>query len=130
MPATFAVEGLGVGTAKAEFSRWGWAFREQPVPDFGIDAHVEPSHEGRPSGKLIALQIKAGPSYFAEAVPGGWETWERAMHDGLCQNCVKNFHDSSGIQFVVEPGSLAMFVCPPSKVHAFVGYPALHPWKS
>jgi hypothetical protein len=72
MPATFAVEGLGVGTAKAEFSRWGWAFREQPVPDFGIDAHVEPSHEGRPSGQLIALQIKAGPSYFAEAVPGGW----------------------------------------------------------
>jgi hypothetical protein len=72
MPATFAIEGLGVGTAKTEFSRWGWAFREQPVPDFGIDAHVEPSHEGRPSGKLIALQIKAGPSYFAEAVPGGW----------------------------------------------------------
>jgi hypothetical protein len=72
MPATFAVEGLGMGTAKTEFSRWGWAFREQPVPDFGIDAHVEPFHEGRLSGKLIALQIKAGPSYFAEAVPGGW----------------------------------------------------------
>jgi hypothetical protein len=61
-----------MGTAKTEFSRWGWAFREQPVPDFGIDAHVEPFHEGRLSGKLIALRIKAGPSYFAEAVPGGW----------------------------------------------------------
>ena len=31
-----------------EFSRWGWAFREQPVADFGIDAHVEPFHDGRP----------------------------------------------------------------------------------
>jgi hypothetical protein len=72
MPATFAVDGLGVGTAKTEFSRWGWAFRDQPVADFGIDAHVEPVHDGTPSGRLIALQIKAGPSYFSEAVPGGW----------------------------------------------------------
>jgi hypothetical protein len=73
MPATFAVDGLGVGTARTEFGRWGWAFREQPVPDFGIDAHVEPVADGRPLGRLIALQIKAGPSYFAQAVPGGWQ---------------------------------------------------------
>jgi hypothetical protein len=68
----FAVERLGVSAADSEFSRWGWAFREQPVADFGIDAHVEPFHDSTPSGRLIALQIKAGPSYFSEDVPGGW----------------------------------------------------------
>ncbi len=70
--STFATAALGEAAAKAEFSRWGWAFREQPVPDFGIDAHVEPFDSEEPSGKLIALQIKAGPSYFEEPVSGGW----------------------------------------------------------
>ena len=46
------------------------------------------------------------------------------------QNCVKNAQDSVAIQFVLLPESLAMFVCPPLKVHALVGYSALQPWKS
>ena len=46
------------------------------------------------------------------------------------QNCVKNAQDSVGIQFVLLPESLAMFVCPPLNVHALVGNSALHPWKS
>src|SRR6266446_5638971 len=71
MQATFAVERMGVSAAEMEFSRWGWAFREQPVADFGIDAH-EPFRDGRPSGQLIALQIKSGSSYFSQAVSGGW----------------------------------------------------------
>lgn len=69
---SFATAALGEAAAKTEFSRWGWAFREQPVPDFGIDAHAEPFKDGEPSGKLIALQIKAGPSYFKEQVAEGW----------------------------------------------------------
>ncbi|GFE81733.1 hypothetical protein GCM10011487_37330 [Steroidobacter agaridevorans] len=36
----------------------GWIFREQPIVDFGIDAHIELSVHGDPTGKLIALQIK------------------------------------------------------------------------
>jgi len=43
-----------------------WIFREQPVIDMGIDAHIELVEEGRPSGKLIAVQIKTGPSHFRE----------------------------------------------------------------
>jgi hypothetical protein len=72
MTATYAVEGLGAGAVKAEFGRWGWAFRADPVPDFGIDGHVEPAGDQAGPGHLIALQIKAGPSYFSEPVPGGW----------------------------------------------------------
>lgn len=43
-----------------------WIFREQPTDDYGIDAHIE-IHDGvYATGKLIALQIKSGPSYFKE----------------------------------------------------------------
>lgn len=54
-----AVEGIVLGDL-------GWIFREQPVVDMGIDAHIELVEEGQPSGKLIAVQIKTGPSHFRE----------------------------------------------------------------
>ena len=72
MPAMYAAEGLGAYAVSSEFSQWGWEFRAEPVAGFGIDAHVEPAAGGQPLGSPIALQIKAGPSYFAEPVPGGW----------------------------------------------------------
>jgi hypothetical protein len=40
-----------------------WVFREQS-PDFGIDAHIEVITESMATGKLIAVQIKSGASYF------------------------------------------------------------------
>jgi hypothetical protein len=40
-----------------------WGFREQTVIDFGIDAQAEVFENGKPTGKLIALQIKTGSSY-------------------------------------------------------------------
>lgn len=43
-----------------------WIFREQPIADMGIDAHLERVQEGSPDGKLLALQIKTGPSHFKE----------------------------------------------------------------
>ena len=44
----------------------GWIFREQPIADMGIDAHIERVDNGKPTGKLIALQIKTGASNFRE----------------------------------------------------------------
>jgi hypothetical protein len=47
------------------YNDFGWLFREQPVSDHGVDAHIEElDHDGKPTGKLIALQIKSGPSYM------------------------------------------------------------------
>jgi hypothetical protein len=44
---------------------FGWFFREQTVSDHGVDAQIEElDQEGKPTGKLIALQIKTGASYF------------------------------------------------------------------
>ncbi|MFF1614153.1 DUF4365 domain-containing protein [Amycolatopsis sp. NPDC058278] len=64
-------ERLGVGLADVAFTKWGWVFRNQPIGDYGIDAHVEPKTDGVASGRLVALQIKTGQSYF-EPTPEGW----------------------------------------------------------
>jgi hypothetical protein len=41
-----------------------WIFRDQPVADYGIDAHIEVVDDaGQPTGRLLALQIKTGRSY-------------------------------------------------------------------
>ncbi|MPT00927.1 MAG: DUF4365 domain-containing protein [Pseudomonas sp.] len=40
-------------------------FREQMIADMGIDAHLELVEGGRPTGKLIGIQIKTGPGNFA-----------------------------------------------------------------
>lgn len=37
-----------------------WIFREQPVADFGVDAMLETTVNGRPSGKYFGTQIKGG----------------------------------------------------------------------
>jgi hypothetical protein len=71
--ATPNVERMGVAAANLEFSSWGWAFRPQDVEDYGIDAHIEPfDGPHRPTGHLMALQIKSGGSYFGEETDGGW----------------------------------------------------------
>lgn len=60
-----AAGAIGVGeVAQLIRRRLGWIFREQYADDVGIDAHVEPVLDGDPTGKLIALQIKSGESFF------------------------------------------------------------------
>jgi hypothetical protein len=59
-------ERLGIAALDYFFAQHGWLFREQPTQDYGIDAHAEIVAEERPTGKLIAFQIKAGNSFFKE----------------------------------------------------------------
>src|SRR5258708_29082347 len=59
------IERIGVNAVEAIFlNDFGWLFREQTVSDYGIDAQVEVVENNEPTGKLIALQIKTGASYF------------------------------------------------------------------
>lgn len=44
-----------------------WFFRSQEVSDVGIDALVEILDNDEPTGKLLALQIKTGQSYFRKS---------------------------------------------------------------
>lgn len=58
-------ERLGVNATESIFlNKINWIFREQPIVDMGIDAHVEKVENGNPTGELIALQIKTGNSHF------------------------------------------------------------------
>jgi hypothetical protein len=58
-------ERIGVNAVEAITNNvFGWFFREQPIGDYGVDAQIEEMVNGRPTGKLIALQIKTGKSYF------------------------------------------------------------------
>ena len=58
-------ERRGVNAVEAVFlNDFKWIFRDQPSSDYGIDAHAEVVEFGKPTGKLIALQIKTGASYF------------------------------------------------------------------
>lgn len=52
----------------------GWFFRPQDVADFGIDAHLEIVEEGsgKPTGRLLGVQIKSGSSYFEKVTEDGW----------------------------------------------------------
>jgi hypothetical protein len=42
----------------------GWIFREQTIADVGIDAIIEQSEEGIPTGRFVAVQIKTGKGNF------------------------------------------------------------------
>ncbi len=65
-------ERIGVGIALAAFESLGFAFREQSESDYGIDAHAERIEAERPTGQLLGLQLKSGPSYLSEVCDDGY----------------------------------------------------------
>ena len=59
-------ERLGVNATENIFIKdFEWIFREQSIVDVGIDALIEESIKGNPTGKFIALQIKSGKGNFS-----------------------------------------------------------------
>jgi hypothetical protein len=64
--ATHLTDRAGITLVTGIFHSLGWLVREQPISDTGIDAHVEVVEGGKATGRLLALQIKSGPSYFRE----------------------------------------------------------------
>lgn len=66
-----SVSRIGVAATQLIFERMGFAFREQPIEDYGIDAIVEERESKNTlSGKLIGVQIKSGQSFFSEIKDG------------------------------------------------------------
>jgi hypothetical protein len=77
---TSLTERAGVAAVQAAFTKMGWFFREQTVSDFGIDAQVEIVQGDKPVGRLIALQIKSGPSYFAHKSGANYKFYGQKQH--------------------------------------------------
>ena len=63
-------ERMGVHHCGLIAERNKWLFREQPINDMGIDAHMELTEPTGESKQLLALQIKSGPSWFKEEKDG------------------------------------------------------------
>ena len=59
-------ERIGVNHCGEIAERNNWMFREQPVNDVGIDAHMEFIESSGKPKQLLALQIKSGTSWFKE----------------------------------------------------------------
>ena len=49
------------------FEALGFAFRVQHDEDYGVDAHAELIEDERPTGRLLGIQLKTGPSHFKES---------------------------------------------------------------
>jgi Domain of unknown function (DUF4365) len=70
----------GIYAVGLKFSRLEWLFREQLTSDFGIDAQVELVNDGRPSGRLLAMQIKSGRSYLKVVREGNFRYYGASEH--------------------------------------------------
>ncbi len=67
------VERSGVSEVQRRVAKHlNWLFREQATSDFGIDAEIEVVRGGQATGRLLAAQIKSGPSYFGEETNDGY----------------------------------------------------------
>lgn len=66
-------ERIGVQAVGKIFTeKLGWIFREMSSVDVGVDAIVEVAVGNIPTGKLLAVQIKSGSSYFREKSRSGF----------------------------------------------------------
>ena len=63
---------VGVQIVGEMFESAGYIFREQTTKDFGIDAQIEVVDGDIVTGKLVALQIKSGNSWFKEKSDDGF----------------------------------------------------------
>lgn len=74
MSLSTAIRGrIGVNAVERAVLEIGWLFRELPTSDFGIDGQIEiVDDSGNPTGRLIAVQIKSGPSYLKEKTSAGF----------------------------------------------------------
>lgn len=71
--STAVTDRAGVYTVGLLVEKMQWIYREQTVEDYGIDAHVEVVDGEDVTGRVLALQIKSGPSHFADTGDGrGW----------------------------------------------------------
>lgn len=65
-----STERIGIAHCAEIAARNNWMFREQPVDDVGIDAHMEFCEATGSPKQLLALQIKSGISWFKEQKDG------------------------------------------------------------
>lgn len=77
---------LGVNILDQKVLEAGHIFREQSISDYGIDAQIEIKDGTKATGRLVAAQIKAGPSYFFKEDENGFWHYMSDRHRDLWIN--------------------------------------------
>ncbi len=73
-------ERLGVNAVAEAVARLGLIWRETPSADVGIDGQIEyVTAEGAATGRMVAVQIKSGPSFLKEK-DGNWVFYPEQKH--------------------------------------------------
>lgn len=82
MASQWRTEDAGVLAVRKAALEAGVISREQTTHDFGVDVHFEFADErGDATGRLLAIQVKTGKSYFAHATEGGWWFYIDEKHE-------------------------------------------------
>jgi len=77
----FSTERLGVNAVAQFAAARGLIWRENSVKDIGIDGQLEyVSGSGFATGRIVALQIKSGPSFFAQDDSESWQFYPEEKH--------------------------------------------------
>jgi hypothetical protein len=80
-PANFLEERRGVVAVATFALDVGLIWRETPVADVGIDGQLEYlDANGRATGRLIAVQVKSGMSWFTHETPTAWHYYLQNKH--------------------------------------------------
>jgi hypothetical protein len=78
VPGSLWTERAGILAVAHAVNRLGLIWREQPSPDVGIDGQIElVDAEGRATGRIVAVQVKSGASYFED----GGDCWRFRAHE-------------------------------------------------
>lgn len=77
----YAQERLGIAAVQGYAARRQQIWRETGTGDVGIDGNLEyVNTDGFATGRLVAVQVKAGPSYFAHPTAHGWKFYPEEKH--------------------------------------------------
>jgi hypothetical protein len=78
---TYSQERKGIAAVQSFAASKDQIWRETSTGDVGIDGQLEYVNDGgHATGKLVAVQVKSGPSYFEHPTEHGWKFYPEAKH--------------------------------------------------
>ncbi|WP_234894474.1 DUF4365 domain-containing protein [Agrobacterium vitis] len=78
---TYMQERRGIAAVQGYAAKTAQIWRETGTGDVGIDGQLEfVTREGFATGRTIAVQVKAGPSFFQHRTGNGWKFYPEDKH--------------------------------------------------
>jgi hypothetical protein len=79
--ATYIQERVGINAVAVEAARMNAIWRETTTGDVGVDGTLEfVSVDGYATGRLVAVQVKCGPSFFRAEDGAAWKFYPEEKH--------------------------------------------------